>query len=234
MFREALEKAKLHAVECFPNESCGIIVNKEYVKCSNVSDQPTQHFIIDPKIHQKYRSSMQAVIHSHVNGNNFPSKDDMANQMKMSIPWGIICLDSKGMVFDDFWFGDQVPRTKLIGRPFRHGVHDCYALVRDWFLLEKGIVLPNYPRDNEWWKSGLQNILAEGFEDAGFFEVSKLEREGDVVIGMLRGKIPNHCAVYLGDYIILHHFSNSLSRREPVDRWLKYVSHILRHKEMAC
>lgn len=228
------EPAKLHAKKCYPGESCGIVVDNEYIPCENVSPDPKLDFIINPKdqlIIKISQKEIQAVIHSHTNGKNFPSKLDMERQMSMEVPWGIITLHDSETVEELFWFGDQTPIQPFVGRVFRHGVADCYALVRDWFWIEKKIRIPNYARTDQWWLND-EDMLTQLFEEAGFYEIQRPTRIGDAMMGQIMGKVPNHCAVYLGNGLVLHHLSKRLSNREPVDRWMKFIVKTVRHKDM--
>jgi cell wall-associated NlpC family hydrolase len=153
----------------------------------------------------------------------------MQAQLAMGIPWGIVSLASPESAREPFWFGDDLPVPPLIGREFRHGVTDCFALVRDWFRVELGVTIPNYPRQHEWWKAD-KNMFIDLFRDAGFRRIPRVERKGDCVIGMVLGRVPNHSGVYLGGGLILHHLERRLSRQEPIGPWMKYVTHCLRHE----
>jgi proteasome lid subunit RPN8/RPN11 len=231
-----IEKAKQHASNQYPKESCGLVVDDEYFACGNVAYDPNADFIIDPKDYLSVKlgnKTIQAVIHSHTNGEDHPSKPDMEKQLQMQIPWGIILAYKDGGVADPFWFGDQVPIPPYVGRPFRHGVTDCYALVRDWFWQEYDIRLPSYSRGDQWWKKG-EDMFTQLFMDAGFAEIHRPQLAGDILIGKLLGKVPNHCAVYLGNGLILHHLSNRLSNREPADRWMRFITMTVRHKDISC
>lgn len=232
---KVIEKAKEHGLNAYPKEACGVVIDDEYIPCDNVAYDPKSDFIIDPKDYLSIKlgnKTIQAVIHSHTNGLHQPSKADMEKQIQMKIPWGII-LATKDSVTDILWFGDQVPIRDLVGRPFIHGVYDCYALARDWFRIQKNILLPNYPRHDQWWGKG-EDMFTQFFLDAGFYEIHKPKNVGDIIIGKIMGKVPNHCAIYIGDGLILHHLSKRLSNREPADRWMKFVTMCLRHKDMPC
>ena len=50
------------------------------------------------------------------------------------------------------------------------GVSDCYSLIRDWYRTERGIALPEFPRDWEWWEYG-GDLYAMGFAEAGFVKL---------------------------------------------------------------
>ena len=123
-----------------------------------------------------------------------------------------------------------------MGRGFRHGVTDCYSLIRDYYRLERDVVLPEFPRDWEWWCNE-QDLYRDGFGKAGFERLVDVDlRPGDVFLAQIRSGVPNHGGVYLGDGLALHHLAarlpvdaTRLSRREPIDRWMKFISHWLRY-----
>jgi cell wall-associated NlpC family hydrolase len=130
-----------------------------------------------------------------------------------------------------FWWGGGAPRAPLIGRSFRHGVTDCYALLRDYYALERGIELPEFPRRSQWWDLG-GDMLAENFEQVGFRQLHGPDQlaPGDALLGRIGGGVVNHCGIYIGQGLILHHLTNRLSRREPLEPWKRYISHYLRYE----
>jgi cell wall-associated NlpC family hydrolase len=115
--------------------------------------------------------------------------------------------------------GYQAP---LVGRQWSHGVLDCYAIIRDWYKLERNIELLDFERRDEWWKIG-ENLYLDNFEKAGFRKTTldKLQK-GDVILMTINSPVPNHGAVYLGDNMILHHVHGRLSTRDIFGGyWLK-------------
>jgi len=224
---DILESIKTHALAEHPRESCGVVVGAEYIACRNEAENPEKDFRIPTAEYSKYARRVKAIIHSHTNGKAFPSKADMQSQIATKKPWGIVVTDG-AVVNDFFYFGDGSPVPPLIGRQFRHGVTDCYALVRDWYKQEQGIVLPAYARADQWWEAG-ESMLVDFFSDCGFEVVQRVSEPGDCVIGRVLGKVPNHCGVYIGNDLVLHHLSNRLSRSEPLQPWMKYVTHCLRY-----
>jgi cell wall-associated NlpC family hydrolase len=163
----------------------------------------------------------------------------MEQQWAMAKPWGIILCD--GVVTrDPFWFGDEVPMPPLEGRSFRHGVTDCFSLVRDYYRSERGILLPYSPRDNAWWQDHrdpvsrevvfkAQNLYEDALAQLPFRKLRDSEplEPGDGMLFAIRSATgANHGAVYVGDGMMLHHPAplsprdgNSLSRKELVARY---------------
>ena len=232
---EIVQAIKAHAVREYPKESCGVVSEDHYVELENVHEQPEDHFRIDTRIYTGFlaKSGMpgvQAVIHSHPNGPDHPTKDDMQCQIDTAVPWGIVTVNQSGPL-EPFFFGDQVPTPPLLKRVFRVGVTDCYALVRDWFAENTEIRLPAFPR-GMFWENEKEDVLGENFYSMGFREIPALERVGDCFLVKIRSSIENHCGVYLGRGLILHHLTNRLSCREPFGRWIKHKPRFLRHKDM--
>lgn len=223
----------------YPNEGCGIIADDKFIPCLNVADNPTERFQISSSVKEQYRGKIKAVIHSHPDGLQCPSASDMWGQMEMSIPWGI-ARTSKYECGDLFWFGDQVKKEQLIGRGFRHGVTDCYGLIRDWYAEEKNIRLNDFPRNWEWWKAGNQNLYESEFNKAGFRRLKTDEQPqiGDLCLMMIKSKVINHAGVLIDQNAILHHIGSSkeyapdrLSTREPIAKWKKYIEYWIRLHE---
>ena len=173
----------------------------------------------------------KAVFHSHPRGPSAPSGMDMIYQYSSALPHGIACPDGV------FWFGDDVPTPSLVGRGFRHGVTDCYELIRDTYRLLWGVTLPHVPREWKWWKQG-QSLYNSGFRDAGFIEIDGSEiLPGDCIIFAVASNVDNHAAVWLGDDLILHHLSSRLahdpsrlSTVEHIGQMGRFISKVVRYE----
>lgn len=226
--KKIMSQAKKHAIECFPEESCGLVIDDIYLPCKNTARDPLRDFKIDTKLYIVNNDNIKCIIHSH---NDFPhaSKKDMQQQLATDIPWGIINLKHRNVTDIQFW-GDSLPVQDLIGRTFFHGINDCYGLVRDYYRKEKGITLKQFPREMSWWLTD-EHMLVNNMKEAGFNVIDKDRLEvGDVIFGSILSKSVNHSAIYVGNGLILHHLVNRLSRTEPLVRWNKYVTHYLRYE----
>lgn len=222
--------AKAHAIREFPKESCGFVVAGTYHPCANVAEEPHKffRFIDDAYDMALVTGALQAVLHSHPNGPAYPSADDMRGQVATGVPWGIIIANDQ-MAADPIMWGDQLPIPELIGRAFVHGITDCYSLIRDYYRLEREIVIPEYPRSDSWWGAG-EDLYSKGFAEAGFVPIGQSEvAPGDVFLMSIKSPVLNHGGVYWGNDLILHHLPNRPSRREPagiwkrgIDTWLRY------------
>ena len=258
MFNDSIiEKIKSHAEKQFPKECCGIIVeNKKgetkYIPCKNVSKTPKESFKIAEKRYADIdnKNKILAVFHSHPDYPNYPSKSDMTHQVASGVPWGI-CQVLEEYDYNDkqeeiivpraltpFWFGDGSPIMKLEERPFRHGVTDCYSLIRDWYKLERDMVLTEYPRNWNWWKED-HNLYERFLPAEKFFRVDESEaKEGDVIMFTIKSKVMNHSGLYLGNGLMIHHPSSylgydpsAISYKEPIYRWKKHISGYYRYVE---
>ena len=241
MFEHLKSEIKAHAIECFPNESCGIIVGDQYLKQDNIAEIPTQDFKLSSNLWLQY--PIQAIVHSHpfeVNKSNWdprtPSKLDMTNQQETGIPWGITATDGTAAL-DPIWLGG--PIEPLVGRNFIHGYHDCFSLCCNYYELEHNIKIKDYPRACEWWVKtnpdfNGKSMYEENFEKEGFFPISLNEiRPGDTLLCSIQSPVINHAMILLDKGLILHHLANRLSRREPLGRWGKYINKAIRHKDLA-
>lgn len=216
---DVINDACKHALEEFPNESCGAVINDEYIRFPNAAECPEKQFLInDPQFVVAHMTGqVQAVIHSH-NDFAMASKDDQAQQIEFGIPYGIINLVNRSIVHVVFW-GDTLPREPLEGRTFFYGIWDCFSLVRDFILEKFHVIAPNPPRDFEFWnrsESVFEQYIREGA--LPFREVDRSEvQPDDILFYNIHGtKFINHCGVMCEDGLVLHHLYNYLSKKFPV------------------
>lgn len=222
-----------HAKAEHPREACGLIVNiggtLRYVACKNIAASARENFILCPKDYAlcARMGEICAVVHSHPDSRPEPSQADLVACEASGLPWHIYAypLDQWGYCAPS---GYEAP---LLGRPFVHGVLDCYAAVRDCLKKDKGVLIPDFDRRDNWWKDG-QNLYVENFEKAGFRRIiDEPIKPYDCFLMQILSKVPNHAAVYLGGDIIYHHLYNRLSAREVYGGYYrKHTTHILRHE----
>ncbi len=198
MRKRILEAAKAHAAECYPHESCGLVLQigrrQEYHPCTNVASDPSEEFRISPEEYAEAedRGEIIGVVHSHPDATSRPSVHDVAMCNSGMVPWHIISWpegDVRTIVPEE---------APLIGRPFAHGTdHDCYGLIRAWYKQERGIELPRFEHDRYWWELG-EDLYLQHYCDAGFAQVEDGTLEvGDVILMQVQAKTVNHGAVYL-------------------------------------
>lgn len=238
---EALSAYRAHAIECYPEECFGIVdAAGLYVPLENVSPKPRESAYTTKGVLVRYLEAgdLRALCHSHPDGLDCPSAPDMEAQNELLVPF-IVCATDGFLTSDPFAWGDSlVDDRDIVGRPFRHGVDDCYGIVRAYWWREFGVRLPDYPRNWEWWSTGSagEDLYNRFFKDAGFYEIEASEvRNGDAFLCAIRSDVPNHAGVVLDAGLCLHHSSggrhfdpNRLSRREPLAKWFPFVTHWLR------
>ena len=217
---------RIHAEAEAPRECCGLIVTRAdpprlmYIACTNLAKQ-TEHFIIDPKGYARAEDTgaVIAIVHSHVYEPPEPSLADRTGIERSMLPW-LIVNHPLGTYSITHPSGFVAP---LIGRPFVHGVHDCYALVRDHYA-GQGIVLNDYARTYGWWDDPEgPDMYRANFRTEGFVTVINGQptsgdlaqlRTHDLILMRIRAVRDNHMAVYLGGGVILHHMIGQASRHE--------------------
>ena len=136
-----------HAQEEYPREACGVIVNGEYVPCTNISPDNAQ-FEIDPMniVGASKEGEIKAYVHSHPDGSCQPSMPDRVQMNLHGLPWIITNGTDVELHKPD---GYKAP---LLGREYYHGIMDCYTLIQDYYQRELGITLNNYERTDAWWE----------------------------------------------------------------------------------
>ena len=249
MFDGQREAIDAHALDAWPNASCGVVVGVgealEYRPVEEIADNSRMHFRLGaqmPARIERDAGRLMAVVHSHTYSaegdpdmlQHTPSAAEMREQLRYRVPFGVIVC-TRERVVDRFWFGDQCPVWPLQGRPFRHGVWDCYSAVRDWYRLERGLVLPEFPRDWDWWIQGL-DMYAEGFGKVGFRSIGREEvGPGDAALFRIRAKVPNHAAVMKDAEWMFHHPAvlspfdvTRVSQIDRIERWARFATHWLR------
>jgi len=229
-----IETLKRLAIEAFPQEACAFICGEDVLPVENKHYNPLEEFEVDPEEFDRIEAEWGPItgfFHSHPGGPDCPSGADMQAQVTLGVPFWICSTDGEWASHPFSWGGED--RPPLVGRQFRHGVTDCYSLIRDYYLLERGIDLPEYPRSWEWWQNG-GNLYLENLTKGPWDKVDAAEvQAGDLAIFKIgKALSPNHGGVYLGGPrgLMLHHTAGGeshdpsrLSKREPVSRWMNYL-----------
>lgn len=245
---KAVEQAAIdHAMqemEATGREACGVVIREGgkqvYVPCRNMAvddkGKPALNTFILHYVdfaNASDRGEILCIVHSHVHLAPEPSNADLASMARESYPWMIVSVPSQEVKVHDV---PKVP-IPLLGREYEFGVSDCYALARDYYASEHGIVLPNPQRtmdELEQAYSLWNDYEAVGFKNMGTLdEVEPLPGDG-LLFHMGGSKGYNHCAVYLGDNMILHHCYRRPSTKDVFGSyWRKRVSVVLRHPDVA-
>ena len=245
-----------HAWADYPNECCGLIINDKYHPCTNAHSDPKNHFEIalDEYLALERLGEIQAIVHSHPDGEPLPSEFDRVQMGLHGVDWVIIAVGHSptGKKYQDVrCHQPKSYQAPLLGREYHHGVQDCYSLVRDYYHRELDIHLPDFHRSDAWWEHENHEPLYENnFTKAGFTKVQNkndLQKHDVILCRVGRTHHVNHALIYLGDgkltsentgeiigdSIMLHHPHGGLSVREIYgDNWLKRTAMVVRHKAL--
>ncbi len=211
-------------------ETCYAIKDNKIFPLKNISSSKKDSFYLSD-LDTVFVYNADGFIHTHVMGAPLePSEQDIKTQINVDIPFGV-CTVTKDSCSDVLWFGDGCLSTELVGRPFIHGVYDCYSLCRSYYYQKNNIIIPDYPRNNGWWEDS-KNLYEENFQSAGFKEVNDLQ-VGDAFLMKLTKSIGvyHHAAIYLGNEEILHHLTGRLSRVDRLSQWGRFIGKTVRYKQ---
>ena len=238
------KSAIAHAIDEYPKESCGVIVNNKYIRCRNVHSTPETDFKMCP---EDYLAAcdigeVQAVIHSHPDLPAKPSELDISQCKESGVPWGIVSI-VEGKHKDSFWMSPN-EKTPLLGRPYIWGLYDCLSIVLDYYKYEHDIDLGDFNRPKDWTKHK-SPLYEQGLSANGFFRVDS-PKDGDVILMQLCGDYASHAGIYLESGklkcedvgypvtgCIIHHEMGRESRRDIYGGyWLEKTVSIWRHKNL--
>ncbi len=131
---------------------------------------------------------------------------------------------------------------QFLGLEFLHGTQDCYGLVCRLFEHNLGIALTPYARPEDWWIHDMNlymdNFAQEGFQLVDLQSLSQLHPFDCFLIALPDGRMPeravtNHCGVYLGDGMMIHHRLGRLSQITPYKgMYRNFTTAIVRHKDV--
>lgn len=225
-------QAAKHLASDVSREACGLVViikgRKRYRPCRNLAlDQ--DFFILDPADWAAAEDAGEiiAVVHSHPFSNSEASQADLVACERSGLPWFIYSPHS------NTW-NEIKPsgyKAPLVGREWVWGVTDCWSLVRDWYAEELGLELRDWQRPVTTLEFEKHPLFDASWNATGFQEIAVGELQyGDAILMALDSSKLNHCAVYLGDQLILHHIRGRLSSRDVYGGYyLKSTGRALRH-----
>lgn len=222
----------LEARKCAPEECCGFVVDGALMPCTNVHTSPLTNFAISAEDYARAEEAgaIQAIYHSHLENLDRFSIHDLKACKQCNIPWVMLHLPT-----NNFHYADPTGNAPYEGREWSYGVHDCYALVKDFYKREFEIELDDFERgeDEEWLNPGW-SMFVNNYEDQGFYEVGRPEKKGDILLMRMQSPSPNHVGVMNGNGACFYqHLSNRLSQASVYGGyWAKVTVKVLRHKDV--
>jgi len=219
-----------HLMSEYPREGCGILLNKrgklEWIPCENVAEGNEEFRIsANDYIRASLQGDIHAIVHSHPDGSPEPSEADIQASDFLGIPYWIYSIPGAEL----YVYEPDRKKQPLLGKEYEFGVNDCYSLVRDYYK-ELDIDLPAIPFEDDFWLKGINYF--DDLQESFGFETVEEPQEHDMVIFSVMSDIPNHCGVYVGEDIFLHHAVDRLSCRESLHSfWGRYVTRYIRCKK---
>lgn len=220
--------------EKYPEEGCGLIINQKgkrvWIPCENTAENREETFIISSTDYLKasLKGDLIAIVHSHPDSSPEASEQDKKTSEFLGIPYIIYSLPE----IEKYTYTPKYIRSPLLGREYTFGNNDCYSLVRDYYKQELNIELPTTIFEENWWNKGL-DYFKDLYESFGFVQVDSPQKH-DIIVFKMLAQVSNHCGIYLGEDIFLHHAVNRLSCRESVNSvWRKYIAGYYRCKQFT-
>ena len=229
-----IEDIREHFEKEYPREGCGIIGivkgKKKFFPCENIAEDDT-NFVMSSKDYFDVRKKADifAIVHSHPDMSNEPSKHDIDACNATGLPYYIFSYPDMDLNIVE----PKVKTNPLVGRVYEFGVQDCFEAIRDWLNAEgKSIPARGAFQDDWWLEEDLDYFNDEVLGQWGFYQIDRKDaKKNDLLVFTVNSLKANHCGVYLGNDIFFHHAADRLSCRESLyPTWMKCLTRVYRHE----
>lgn len=215
-----------HASQCLPREACGVFADDRYLSMRNAAEGE-HRFVLDMRefhLVQKMHK-IDAIVHSHVGLLPLASEADHVSCARIGLPFVIISHPAGN------WTVIEPARSPLVGRLWKWPEHDCFALIRDGLYQYGGIVIPDYQRDQVFWKND-DDLVGKAIPGSGFVVLpsGSQPQHLDVLGFRVRSHVVNHLGLFLAPDSLLHQYEGQLSFREPYSPLAAAAKLHLRHE----
>lgn len=209
-------EARNHAMECFPRESCGLLIQGKldqprYYPCRNISAEDG-NFRMHPGdyVSGTRQGTIVGVVHSHPRGPRVLTETDVECMRRGDVPWWV--YDCQTQTYSHGSPEDTPLRYR--GHAYDFGRRDCGTIISLFYKNEFDIDLPRpHVESVDFWRDGLSTPYEDAYRMCGMYEIPKGQiRFGDVVMFKVHGsQVVNHAAIALSPGQLLHHAAGKIS-----------------------
>ena len=129
----------------------------------------------------------------------------------------------------------ELEYENLLGKSWKMNQQDCFTLVRDFYIQNFDITIPNFARPQHWNADRL-DLIKTSFPMSGFKLISEPWddlRPADTLAMAIGSSNANHMAVYVGDNDLIHHRFGLNSCKELLRPfWRMSTLYVLRHPDI--
>lgn len=233
-------------LKAYPRECCGFILSvadeqQLYPVPNDAGDWGEDFFILDAShwVEADSKGDILAIYHTHPITSSKPSEPDKEACKRSGVPW-VVC-SPKLAEFSIIYPDNVETSAPILGRSFVWGMWDCYGLVKDVYLQELNIELPNIDRGKLFgWETDPQwNVIEDNMHFAGFETISRKNplQKYDAFLMAINSPFRkiNHCGVLMepDKNIFYHHLMGRLSEAAVYGGWFQQVTvKVVRHKDL--
>ena len=239
--KENREFIKNHALEDTPKECCGFLYLDEDTglvktkKARNIAKEKNISFSVDTLDYFKTSNlgQIEAIYHSHTNGNPDFSLKDKEDSLKHKIDFVLYDIASDCFKV----FKHEKSEVEIFEKKFKWGESDCLSLLQNYFkkTMNYDILLPNFSNSREFeWRKNSYNFVQKTFElnkdSFDIIEFKKIEdlQKGDVLCFSLKKKT-DHCGIYISNNNFLHHKIGRRPNCEKIDEYFNNLTQVYRY-----